>query len=148
MPIPALTADGYLPEGVHDCTLAEIRERFGQFEKSDVRCRLFDRLESFMLQAKASGQVIAVIVDGSFTTAKPAPNDVDVIVVLHPDHVYSGLLRPMEYNVVRRQQIRRLFRIDALVGRQGKEELDRHIGLFRQVRGHQEKSKGMLRVWL
>ena len=29
MPIPDLSPDGYLPPGIHACTLEEIRERFG-----------------------------------------------------------------------------------------------------------------------
>jgi hypothetical protein len=148
MPIPALNTDGFLPEGVHDCTLAEIRERFGQFQTSDVRCRLFERLEAFVRQAKVTSLVVAVIVDGSFVTAKDSPNDVDVIVVLRADHDYSASLRPFEYNVVVRPQIRRFSRIDAIVCRMLNEELDEHMQFFAQVRERDDISKGMLRIWL
>src|SRR5436190_1641426 len=109
MPIPELTAAGYLPEGVHDCTLAEIRERFGQFQRTDLRPRLFASLEQFVRDARASGLVVAVIVDGNFVTSKDDPNDIDVIVVLRPDHDFGAILRPMEYNVVVQPQIRRLY---------------------------------------
>jgi len=49
MPIPALNADGLLPAGVFDCTLPEVRVRFGAFRGSDHRARLFARLEELVL---------------------------------------------------------------------------------------------------
>ncbi len=38
--IPALDADGFLPEGVFECSLDELRERFGRFQRSDKRLNL------------------------------------------------------------------------------------------------------------
>jgi hypothetical protein len=32
MPIPPLDEDGLLPEGIHECSLEEIRARFGSFQ--------------------------------------------------------------------------------------------------------------------
>jgi len=119
MPIPSYTAEGMLPEGVYDCTLDEIRERFGSFQRTDARCRLFERLESFIKGVRAGGLVVAVIVDGSFVTDKEVPSDVDVIIVLRADHDFGATLRPMEYNVVSSSQVRRVFRVDALVARDG-----------------------------
>jgi hypothetical protein len=146
MPIPDLTAAGFLPEGVHDCTLAEIRERFGQFQRTDNRPRLFARLEQFVRDARTSGLVIAIIVDGSFATSKDDPNDVDVIVVLRRDHDFGAVLRPMEYNVVVQPQIRRLYRLDALVAETGTVALAEHVALFRKLRGQPDVVKGMLRI--
>jgi hypothetical protein len=70
MPIPALTTDGFLPEGIHDCSLAELQERFGHFQRNDVRPRLFERLSKFIQQAVATGLVTSIIVDGSFVTSR------------------------------------------------------------------------------
>jgi hypothetical protein len=148
MPIPALNAEGLLPDGVHDCTLDEIRERFGAFQRTDRRCRLFERLERYVAAARASGLVVAVIVDGSFVTAKDEPSDVDVIVVLRKDHDFGTTLRPMEYNVVAKGQVRRLYRLDALIGQLGERELDEHTVLFARVRGQPGISKGMVRIVL
>lgn len=148
MPIPALNDDGLLPEGVHDCTLEEIRERFGSFQRTDARCRLFERLEAFVRDARASGIVVAVIVDGSFVTDEDVPNDVDVIVVLRHDHDFTATLRPLPYNMVSKSQIRRLYRIDALIGQDGDIEVDKHIRLFRRVRWNSKLYKGMLRIRL
>ncbi|MCI0358725.1 MAG: hypothetical protein L0211_09610 [Planctomycetaceae bacterium] len=146
MPIPALTADGLLPDGIYDCMLDEIRDQFGSFQRTDRRCRLFERLEAFVRTAKTSGIVVAVVVDGSFVTGKDAPSDVDVIVVLRADHDYGAILRPTEYNVVSTGQIRRVFRIDALIAREGTEELHRYVSLFSRLRDEPNRSKGMLRL--
>jgi hypothetical protein len=146
MPIPALTAEGYLPEGVHDCSLAELQERFGRFQRSDIRCRLFDRLAAFIREANATGFVEAIIVDGSFATAKDEPNDIDLIVVLRSDHDFGATLRPFEYNVVSVQQVRRMFHLDALVAGDGEPELDKHVRLFSSVRERNDIRKGMLRI--
>lgn len=148
MPIPTLTDDGLLPAGVHDCTLDEIRDRFGAFQRSDRRCRLFERLESFVRAATASGIVTAIIVDGSFVTDKDEPSDVDVIVVLRTDHDFTATLRPMEYNVVASGPIRRMYRIDALVARDGSENLQDAVDWFEQVRNRTRVRKGLLRLVL
>jgi hypothetical protein len=122
MPIPALTSDGFLPEGIHDCTLDELRARFGQFQRTDWRPRLFERFEAFVREARRTGFVVAIIVDGSFVTNIDAPNDIDVILVLRADHDFDAELRPFEYNIVSRPQARRVHGIDLLVAREGHDD--------------------------
>lgn len=148
MPIPPFTPAGLLPEGIHDCTLDELRDRFGQFQRTDRRPRLFERLEAFVREAGRTGFVATIIVDGSFVTATDAPNDVDVIVVLRAKHDMQASLRPFEYNVVSRGQIRRMHRIDALISQEGRKELDEQIEFFSGLRSDVNKRKGMLRVTL
>jgi hypothetical protein len=148
MPIPALTADGLLPEGIHDCTLEELRDRFGQFQRTDRRPRLYERLEIFVRDAKRTGFVVAIIVDGSFVTGIDAPNDVDVILVLPAEHDFNAELRPFEYNVVSRSQVRRLHGIDMLVGREGHVSLIKALQIFSKTRISEDLLKGMLRILL
>src|SRR5947207_15534481 len=105
MPIPALTPDGLLPEGIHDSSLAEIGERFGQFQVSDRRCRLFQRLEAYVREARASGVVKEIVVNGSFVTDKGAPSDIDLIVVSLPVGQLPAVLRPAEYNVLSKRHV-------------------------------------------
>jgi hypothetical protein len=73
MPIPGLNDAGLLPPGVHDCTLDELRQRFGVFQTTDRRPKLFDKLQQLVQEAWATGFVAEIIVDGSFVTAKPDP---------------------------------------------------------------------------
>lgn len=148
MPIPAFTTDGFLPEGVHDCTLAELRERFGQFQTTDVRCRLFERLERFVREAIASGLVAAIIVDGSFVTAKSSPNDIVLILVVRVGHDFGADLCPREYNVVSRGRVRREFGFDMLVAEEGQMQFQEHTEFFSQVRKRDDVRKGMLRIRL
>jgi hypothetical protein len=65
MPIPPLDSRGFLPPGIHQCSLIEMKGRFGRFQKSDKRSYLFVRLESFSAEAKRAGIVSSIIVDGS-----------------------------------------------------------------------------------
>ena len=37
MPIPALNPEGFLPAGIFDCTLPELRDHFGTFQTSGHR---------------------------------------------------------------------------------------------------------------
>jgi hypothetical protein len=122
MPIPALDQDGLLPAGVHECTLSEIRSRFGSFQISDRRPRLFARLEAFVTEAIAVGLVRLIIVDGSFVTQIPSPNDIDLIVVVESRHDFSSDIGPKAYNILSKSSVRRRFGFDLLVARENSVE--------------------------
>jgi len=96
----------------------------------------------------ASGLVAAIIVDGSFVTAKDVPNDIDLIVVLRPGHDFSAELRPFEYNVIVRREIRRRFGFDMLLTEEGQPDLEEAINFFAQLREQTDVRKGMVRVRL
>lgn len=92
--IPELTKSGVLPPGVHDGTVQEVERRFGRFQGSDRRPRLWSRLREFITLAADSGLIEAVIVDGSFITAVADPNDIDLVVVLPESHDLGGDVPP------------------------------------------------------
>ena len=100
MPIPDLNTNGLLPPGRHACTVEEIAGRFGAFRGGEQRPRLMVSLMEFVAEARAAGIVRALLVDGSFVTAKPAPNDIDLVVIVPETHDFSADLRPLEYNVL------------------------------------------------
>ena len=148
MPIPALNKDGLLPEGIHDCTLGEIEARFGSFQGTDHRPRLWAALRVFLRELKAAGLGSALLVNGSFVTAKPAPEDIDLILVLPAGHDLSRDLSPAEYNVLSSQRVRRRHKLDLLVTRADSDQYRRYLGLFQQVRLEPSKTKGILRIQL
>ena len=148
MAIPNLNDEGLLPEGLYECSLAEIIERFGRFQQSDCRRRLGQRLQDFIREVEATGFAAAVIVDGSFVTGKPEPNDIDLVLVLRSGHNFSGALRPFEYNIVSRRRVRKVFGFDMLLAEEGQPELDEFVAFFAQVRGDPDVRKGLLRVTL
>jgi hypothetical protein len=90
----------------------------------------------------------AVLVDGSFVTATPEPNDIDIVVVVSANHDLAADFQPSEYNVLSKRRVNRRFGFDLLVARAGSEEYRRYVGFFQQVRLEPGRKKGILRVWL
>jgi hypothetical protein len=80
--IPPLVSGGILPVGVHVCILEEIRQTFAHVGLHPVRAVLFESLERFAQDIQALNFFPAMYVDGSFTTDKVAPNDIDVCLEL------------------------------------------------------------------
>jgi len=148
MPIPPLNQNGFLPVGVHDCTLAEIRARFGAFQRSDRRSRLMGQLESLLSEAAKTGLVVSVVVNGSFVTAVAEPNDIDLIVIVAASHDFAADVSMAAYNILSRHRVRRRFGFDLLLAREGSAEARRWVEFFQQVRLAPGKQKGILRVRL
>ncbi len=80
MTLPLFTKSGDLPVGVYKATLAEIQERFGRGEER--REVVTQNLNHIYALALRTGCLSQFIVFGSYVTAKPLPNDVDVILVM------------------------------------------------------------------
>ncbi len=78
--LPTLNEAGDLPAGVWRATLDEVLHRFGSGTTS--RRRVADRLRRVHTLAMATGQVRHFIIFGSFVTARPDPNDVDVFLMM------------------------------------------------------------------
>lgn len=148
MPIPDLDGAGLLPPGIHDCTADEVRDRFGRFQTTDRRCRLHEKLDTFIREAVQTGMVCELVIDGSFVTAKPDPGDIDLIVVLAQSWDFSTELRPFEYNVLSKRQVRKLYSFDILVAPRASAVYDEYVAFFQQVRGDPDRRKGILRVSL
>lgn len=78
MPIPAIIEGGVLPEGIHDCSLDEVR---AMFAASGERARLLDRFHHFLdrLGEFVPGMNTTIYLDGSFITQWEGCNDIDVV---------------------------------------------------------------------
>lgn len=148
MAIPDFNPEGFLPPGVHACTMPEMEDRFGRFQRTDRRTRLYRHLEDFVRELRSARLGVALIVDGSFTMGTPDPNDIDLVLVLSPDHDFSRQLRPFEYNLISRRQVRKHYGFDLLLAAEGQPELEEYIEFFAQVRGRPELKKGLLRLEL
>src|SRR5438874_12875806 len=77
--IPPFRPDGYLPEGVHMSSEAEVVFRFGS--SSRIRRRLTLRLRRWIELGKQVGAK-RLLIDGSYVTATEEPHDVDTVVLL------------------------------------------------------------------
>jgi hypothetical protein len=94
--IPHFRGDGYLPEGLHRATEAEVTFRFGS--SSPRRRRLAVRVRRWIELSRLT-HAQRFLVDGSFVTDKNDPNDVDAVVLLADDfeeQVASGLNAALE----------------------------------------------------
>jgi len=146
--IPELDANGHLPAGVFDCTLEDLRLRFGGFQETDRRPYLFARLEQLMIAMRQSGLFEAALIDGSFVTAVAVPNDIDVIAVLPPDHNFERELSMPEYALVSRPLLRRRFGFDVVLARRDSPLYDTYVEFFSRVRDATHLRKGLLRLRL
>lgn len=79
-----------LPLGIHKATLGEVVRRFGK--GSGRRQAIADRLRRIHALACQTGHLARFIVFGSFVTAEPTPNDVDVFLLMD-DEFDAGQLR-------------------------------------------------------
>lgn len=142
MPIPNLDATGLLPSGIHECTLDEIRTRFAGWGR---RREIFDAFARYL--AEAHGSVVSwVAVDGSFTTGAEHPNDVDLIIVLPPEHDFTAPLAPWQSKVLMRSLIQRTYGdlLDAFVVVEGNNSFQNFMHTFQHTRDG--VAKGILKV--
>lgn len=77
--IPQFRDGGYLPEGLHQASEAEVLFRFGSPTRH--RRRLALRLRRWVDLARQVGGR-RLLIDGSFVTAKDKPNDIDAVILL------------------------------------------------------------------
>ena len=77
--IPEFNDDGYLPARVHRATLEEVAARFGQ--ETELRRVQVESLGWLVDLARRAG-ASRLIVNGSFVTDRPEPNDVDCLLLI------------------------------------------------------------------
>jgi len=97
---------------------------------------------------RSSGLFEALIVDGSFVTAKAQPNDIDLIAMLRPGHDLEQDLPMSEYSLVSRALLRRRFGFDVIVAERDSALYRTYIEFFSRVREAPDVRKGLLRVRL
>ena len=148
MPIPMLNELGVLPSGIHDCDLGEVSARFGSFQGRDRRPTIWRRFQEYFTEVSMSGIIKELLPDGSFVTAKPDPNDIDIIVVVASDHDFRSDLPISDYNLLAQNRVRRRFGFDIVVVKDGSEDYRDAIAFFQQVRQRPGLLKGLLRLRL
>lgn len=146
MPISSLNENGFLPPGIHHCTLDEVRHRFGRFQETDRRPRLFRKLEEFAAEAHAARIIRAFIVDGSFVSAVSSPNDVDLLLVVAVGHDFRAELDLAQYKIFDGQRVRRVYGLDVFVVEEDSPESEALIRFFQRVRLKPELTKAILRI--
>jgi len=80
MALPEFNKAGDLPPGVHQAALDEVAGRFGAVQGQRNICTR--HLLHIYALAERTGHLQRFIIFGSYVTAKPDPNDVDVVLVM------------------------------------------------------------------
>jgi hypothetical protein len=83
MSLPEFNEQGDLPVGVHHATLDEVLTLFGH--GTPQRQVVTAQLVRIYELARATGKLLRFVIFGSYVTVKPAPNDIDIILVMRDD---------------------------------------------------------------
>jgi len=94
MVLPEFTSEGDLPEGVYVTDWQEFRARFGA--ATARRVWLFGRFQALVELTVQTGKLRRVFVWGSFVTAKPAPKDVDILLLMDEDFEVERIAAPAQ----------------------------------------------------
>lgn len=141
--IPDLRNDGYLPEGVHMATEAEVTFRFGA--STPRRRRLVLRLRRWLDLARQTN-ARRFLVDGSFVTAKDDPDDVDAVVLLADDfeqQVARGLEVALEL-----EEMLLTRRPEEIFAAEDRPDWDEWVDFFSRTRELDARRKGLVEVIL
>ncbi len=144
VPIPDFNEHGLLPEGIHDCSWAELADCFCRFQSSDRRPRLCAGLREFVDHLRVAGLAHSLVIDGSFVTANPQPNDIDLILVMPANWNLHADLAPDSYNLLSNRQVKRRWGFDILVACEETTEYEQYLDLFQRVRYEEYRRKGVL----
>ena len=71
-----------------------------------------------MADAQAAQFPCSLLIDGSFVTSEPAPNEIDLVLVLSRSHDVAADLPPGHYNLVSRSSVRRDYGFDIVAVRE------------------------------
>jgi hypothetical protein len=141
--IPDYRDDGYLPEGVHMASEAEVAFRFGT--SSPRRRRLLLRLRRWIELSRLTGAQ-RFLIDGSFVTAKEEPNDIDAVVLLADDfeeQVSHGLDAALEM-----EEMLLTRRPEEIFAAEDTSDWNEWVEFFSRTRESDGRRKGLVEVRL
>ena len=141
--IPDFRDDGYLPEGLHVATEAEVTFRFGTATRQ--RQRLALRLRRWVGLARIVNAK-RFFVDGSFVTSKPEPNDLDAVIWIPDD--FTDRLRQSELEAVELDSMLVTRRPEELFAAEDRRNWDDWVEFFSRTREADGRRKGIVEVTL
>lgn len=75
-----LNSDGYLPAGIHDMSLEEVQSAFvDEFSSSTSRPKIMAAHNRHRAELQSLQVCIEQLIDGSFTSSKVNPGDIDLV---------------------------------------------------------------------
>lgn len=141
--IPAFRPDGYLPEGIHLASEAEVTFRFGS--TSPWRRRLAIRVRRWIELAREVG-ASRLLIDGSFVTSRLDPHDIDAVILLpadFPEQIRRGLDVALEL-----EQMLLTRRPEELFGAEVESDWNEWAAFFSRTREPDGRHKGLVEIEL
>jgi len=139
--IPAFRPDGYLPEGLHTADEGEVTFRFGSLNPR--RRRLVLRLRLWISLAREVG-ARRFLLDGSFVTAKPNPEDIDAVLLVPVD-----FQNQVERGIDAAIQLEQMFltrRPEELFAAEDEVDWDEWFEFFSRTREFDGRRKGLVEI--
>ena len=143
--LPEFDENGFLPEGVWDCDLAEFAKRFAVFRRSDRRFVLFEKLEKLLKETLATGWVKEIIIDGSFVTNKDEPGDIDIILALLPEFMTAVDVSFWAHRILDEKFLSKRYGFDVRIAILDSAKYYEVIDFFQQIKDS-DKRKGLVRL--
>jgi predicted nucleotidyltransferase len=136
--LPRLTDEGELPPGVHVADWKEFQSRFGG--PSSRRAWLSGRLQELLELAASNGKLRRIFIWGSFVTAKAAPRDLDILLIMDADFEVDGVDAAAQA-VFDSLRARLLFESDVFWARSsiGREALDLWLDTYQTSRSFRKR---------
>ena len=144
--LPELTDRGDLPPGVHLADWQEFQARF--CGSSPRRVWRLGRLRAPLELAGTSGKLRRAFIWGSFVTAKPAPKDPDILLIMDEDFEVDAIAAAAQavFDSVRAKL---LFESDVFWARSsiGRELLELWLETYETSRGFRKGGVVELELW-
>ena len=142
MPIPPFNQHGLLPPGIHPASMEEVVERLGFSSK---RQDLIERGLKPMVERLRAFGVRDMYLNGSFTTAKSSPGDIDA-------YVLTTVGSPLELEVIEHYEERKTtYQVDlwpAYTDEPGEMSQDWWQEHFGHTKEQPPKAKGIVKLIL
>jgi hypothetical protein len=141
--IPPFRLDGYLPEGVHMSSEAEVMFRFGSSNRP--RRRLALRLRRWIELGRQVGAK-RLLIDGSYVTAKEEPYDVDTVIFLPQDFT-----RQVERELAPALELEEMLltrRPEEIFAAEDESDWEEWVKFFSQTREPDGRRKGLVEIRL
>ena len=141
--IPPFRNDGYLPEGLFLALEADVLFRFGACSRR--RQRLVLRLRQWLELAQLTG-ARRFLVDGSFVTAKPEPDDIDAVVLLSPD--FQGRIDRGDEAAIVFEEMLVSRRPEEIFAAEDEQDWEMWVEFFGRTREADGRRKGLVEIQL
>lgn len=106
-----------LPAGLHDLAVSQLNNHFlSKFPNSNTRASLLSGLSRYIELLKNVGIPLEIWLDGSFTTTKIDPNDIDLVIFASENDVnnLSDEYKNLLLSLINRLDIKKRFGCDTL----------------------------------